>query len=201
MNIYRHNILSASKQFSIQVNNMLKNTTQRFGTIAKTFHWLLFMMLIFSMVAGNFLADMPKGPDKLEAMGLHKSFGAVILMLISLRLFWRLMNVLPSLPQEMSKSQIFKAHAMHWVLYVFMFAQPVSGVMMSQASGYPVSFFGLFDFPTFLDKSPALAESFHTAHGIIWMVLGVAALGHIAAALYHHFMIKDDVLKKMTFGH
>ncbi len=179
---------------------MLKNTTQQFGTLAKVFHWVLFMMLAFSMIAGNFMADMPKGPEKLEAMGMHKSFGAVIIILISLRLLWRLINVLPSLPEDMSKSQIFKAHAMHWVLYFFMFAQPISGIMMSQASGFPVSFFGLFEFPMLLDKNPALAETFHTAHGIIWIVLAVAALGHISAALYHHFIVKDDVLKKMTFG-
>ena len=71
---------------------------------------------------------------------------------------------------------------------------------MSQASGYPVSFFGLFEFPIYLDKDPALAETFLTAHGLIWMGLVIAALGHIAAALQHHFILKDDVLKKMTVG-
>lgn len=179
---------------------MLKNTNQNFGVLAKIFHWAFFLLLTFSIIAGNFLADMPKGAEKLEGIGMHKAFGSLILMLLMMRLFWRLINVMPSLPSTTTTKQALMARAMHWVLYFLMFAQPLSGVMMSQSSGYPVSFFGLFEFPMFLDKNTALAENFHTAHGLIWMALVIAVLGHVAAALQHHFILKDDVLKKMTFS-
>ena len=99
---------------------MLKNTTQNYGMLAKIFHWLLFMLLTFSVIAGNFIADMPKGPEKFENIGMHKSFGAMILMLILLRLFWRLVNAMPSLPENTSEKQAFMARAMHWVLYALM---------------------------------------------------------------------------------
>ena len=75
---------------------MLKNTETTYGAITKGFHWLLFLMLSFSIIAGNVLASMPKGMEKLQAAGMHKSFGAIILMLILLRFVWRLINDTPN---------------------------------------------------------------------------------------------------------
>lgn len=179
---------------------MLKNTAKEYGVVAKTFHWLLFLMLIFSIVAGNLLADMPESAEKLQAAGMHKSFGAILLTLILLRLVWRLINETPSLPDGTTTSQAVLAKGMHWLLYVLMFAQPLSGILMSQAAGFPVSFFGLFDFPVFLDKAPAMAEIFRTMHGIVWILLVIASAGHAGAAMHHHFFKKDNVLKQMTVG-
>jgi len=178
----------------------MKNTANTYGVVAKSFHWLLFLMLTFSVVAGNFLASLPKGAEKLEAAGMHKSFGAVILMLIMLRLVWRLINVTPQLPNETTVAEAFIAKAMHWGLYVLMFAQPLSGIMMSQAAGYPVSFFGLVEFPVFLSKNPELAKTFLSMHGTVWILLVIGVIGHAGAALQHHFIKKDNVLRQMTRG-
>jgi len=179
---------------------MIKNNQVSYGSVAKSFHWLMFLMLSFSVVAGNYMASMPKGPEKLEAAGMHKSFGAVILMLLLARLFWRLINVVPESPAGTPDVQKRLAHAMHWVLYALMFAQPLSGIIMSQAAGFPVSFFGLFEFPVWLDKNEALAETARTAHGIIWMLLVAAVVGHVSAALHHQFVKKNGLINKMTFG-
>ena len=178
----------------------MKNTANTYGVVAKVFHWLLFLMLTFSVVAGNFLASLPKGAEKLQAAGMHKSFGAVILMLILLRLMWRLINVTPRLPDETTAGEAFIAKAMHWGLYALMFAQPLSGIMMSQSAGIPVSFFGLFEFPVFLDKDQELAKTFLTMHGTVWILLVISVFGHVGAALHHHFIKKDNVLKQMTRG-
>ena len=179
---------------------MLKNTSNSYGIVAKTFHWLLFLMLTFSIVAGNFLAAMPKGAEKLQAAGMHKSFGVILLMLILLRFLWRLLNENPSLPDGTTSIQAMMAKAMHWFLYILMFTQPLSGILMSQAAGYPVSFFGLFDLPVFMDKTPDAAKFFRAMHGIVWILLVVAVIGHVGAALQHHFVKKDNVLKQMTVG-
>ena len=179
---------------------MLRNTDSTYGVVAKGFHWLLFLLLPFSIIAGNFLASMPKGAEKMEVAGLHKSFGAIILTLIMLRLVWKLINDSPQLPDGTTAAEDFAAKALHWVLYVLMFAQPLSGIMMSQAAGIPVSFFGLFEFPVFLDKNPELAKTFLSIHGTVWIMLVIAVIGHLGAAMHHHFIKKDDVLKKMTAG-
>ena len=133
-------------------NTMLKNTENSYGIVSKAIHWLLFLMLTFSIVAGNFLASMPKGTEKLQVAGMHKSFGAILLMLILLRLVWRLINVVPKEPEGTTVMEVLLANTMHWGLYLLMFAQPLSGIIMTQAAGYPVSFFGLFEFPV-LNKS------------------------------------------------
>ena len=179
---------------------MLKNTNTHYGVITKGFHWLLFFMLTFSMVAGNFLTSMPKGAEKLQAAGMHKSFGAIILTLILLRFGWKLINPTPKTSDDTSAVENLLAHGMHWVLYALMFAQPISGILMSQAAGYPVSVFGLFELPTFISKEPSSAEMFRNGHGVIWILLAVAAVGHIAAAMFHHLIKKDDVLRSMTVG-
>lgn len=179
---------------------MLRNTENTYGIVAKTFHWLLFLMLTFSIIAGNFLASMPKGAEKFQAAGMHKSFGAIILLLILLRLMWRLINVTPKDPEGTPAIQNIMAHAMHWGLYVLMFLQPLSGIIMSQTAGFPVSFFGLFEFPVFLDKAPSWAEFFRGVHGTVWILLLLAVMGHAGAALYHSFIMKDEVLKRMSFG-
>ncbi len=178
----------------------MKNNANTYGVVAKSFHWLLFLMLTFSIVMGNLLASMPKGAEKLQAAGMHKSFGVVLLTLIMLRLVWRLINETPRLPNETTAGEAFIAKAMHWGLYVLMFAQPLAGIMMSQAAGFPVSFFGFFELPVFLDKDPELAKTFLSIHGTVWILLVIAVIGHAGAALHHHFIRKDNVLKQMTTG-
>jgi cytochrome b561 len=179
---------------------MLKNTTNTYGIVAKGFHWVLFLMLGFSIVAGNFLASMPKGPEKLQAAGMHKSFGLIILALILARFVWRLINETPKEPDGTSAMQALLATAMHWLLYALMFAQPLSGILMSQAFGYPASLFGIVDFPVLIEKNIAIAKLLREAHGYIWIALVAAVIGHAGAAIYHHFIAQDDVLNRMTFG-
>lgn len=179
---------------------MLKNTDNSYGIIAKTFHWLLFLMLTVAVIAGNFLASLPKGEEKMAFAGVHKSVGLIIISLVLLRLFWKLINVTPQPLAGTPPLQTLLANVMHWGLYVLMLAQPLSGILMSQAAGYPVSFFGLFKLPTIIDKSKSMAEAYHGAHEIIWILLVVAVLAHAGVGLHHHFVKKNNVLRRMGFG-
>ena len=149
---------------------------------------------------GNLLGAMPKGAEKLQAAGIHKSFGAVLLMLIVARFIRRQINEAPKLPDGTTADQAMLAKGMHWFLYLLMVAQPISGILMSQAGGVPVSFFGLFEFPIFLDKDPEMAKFFRAMHGTVWIVLVLAVLSHAGAALHHHFIKKDNVLKQMSLS-
>ncbi len=179
---------------------MYRNTSTSYGLIAKSFHWLLFLMFGFLVAAGNFLADMPKGAEKLEAAGMHKSFGVVVLILVLARLGWRLANESPKAPVGTSALMGFLADGLHWALYALMLAQPIAGILMSQAAGLPVSVFGVFELPAMVGDDPELAKLFRTAHGTIWILLVVSVAGHVGASLYHHFVEKDDVLRRMSFA-
>ena len=170
----------------------LKNTSERYGTVTKFFHWLLFLLLLAAMVAGNIDAAMENGPEKLEALVLHRAFGVLILLLALLRLGWRVINPLPrELAVGWQQSVSVWAHRL---LYGLMFAQPITGILMSQAAGYPVSFFGLFEVSMVIAENETLARGLlHECHEWIWRILALIVIIHALAACYHHFIAKNDI--------
>ncbi|MEQ8164839.1 MAG: cytochrome b [Alphaproteobacteria bacterium] len=177
-----------------------KNSSESWGAVARIFHWTIFIVIAGLLVVGVLMTDMPDGPDKGELYGLHKSFGAVLLALVLLRLGWRLMNVRPDLPGHMKSWEATLAKANHLVLYVVIILMPVSGIVMSQAAGFPVSVFGLFELPTFVEKSKELGGLAHSIHYWTgWTIVALVAL-HIAGALKHHLVYKDNVLRRMISG-
>lgn len=176
---------------------MLKNTVQKYGSVAKFFHWLIFLMMASSLYMGFVMVGMSMSPDKFKLYGRHKSFGATILILAVLRLLWKMANVAPVLPSHMRPIEKFLAHAGHAMLYVLMIGMPMTGWLMSSASGFPVSVFGLFTLPDLIAPDKDVKDLLVMIHGwIAWVILAVVGL-HILAALLHHFYYKDNVLRRM----
>ncbi|ROS01983.1 cytochrome b561 [Sinobacterium caligoides] len=177
----------------------LKNTHSSFGLTTKMIHWAMFILILMTIVGGYQLDGMPDGDAKWAAFDEHKSFGALILILALARLVWRFINVVPTF-DSLTASEHRKAVAMQWLLYLLFIAQPLSGVIMSQAGGRPVSFFGLFNLPTIVAESKAIGSFAHSLHLWVWIALSVAIGLHILAALRHQFILKNDVLSKITHG-
>jgi len=178
---------------------MLINTTDSYGLIARLFHWILFLMVVGVIIGGNIAADMPTGPDKTFMIGMHKSFGFAILVLVVLRLLWRLAN---PLPRDLGTSRIENklGHAMHIFLYILLLMQPAIGILMSQSFGHPVSFFGWFNVPTFVNENIRLGKILLEIHETLWVVLAISVGIHAAAALKHHFIEKNRTLLRMIQG-
>src|SRR5437868_2685070 len=105
----------------------LRNTDLAYGSIAKTFHWAIAIIIIGLLTVGLIMADMPVSPDKFKLYGLHKSFGITVLLLALFRLGWKAANHSPLLPDTLNRLEKFLAHAGHGILYVLMFAMPLSG--------------------------------------------------------------------------
>ncbi|MBL4613027.1 MAG: cytochrome b [Emcibacter sp.] len=180
----------------------LKNTDTSYGSLSKAFHWGMFLILLGLFIVGKYMHGLPA--DTPEQMGYkfglydyHKSFGILIMALVVVRLGWRMINPALKMPGTMSKIEIASAHAMHMLLYVIMFAQPLFGWLMSSYGGHPVKFFG-FMLPALADKDKAIGEFFHEAHEVTATILVVAFIIHVAAALFHHIVRKDDVLVRMS---
>ncbi len=135
--------------------------------------------------------------EKLRLYGIHKEFGILILMLVMFRIVWRIGNIVPLLPSTIPWWQKLAAHTVHWMLYGFMFALPITGWLMTSAAGLPPSFFGFFTLPSLIEPNDALLGLFENIHS--WLAYGLIATfcAHVGAALKHHFINKDEVLRRM----
>ena len=114
-----------------------------------------------------------------------------------LRLSWRVMHRPPTLPAHMGRFEQLVAHAGHGLLYVLMLSIPLSGWLMSSAKGFQTVLFGVLPLPDLLSKDRELGRLLLTLHLGLNLLLATVVLGHVLAALKHHFMDKDDVLKRM----
>jgi cytochrome b561 len=174
----------------------LKNTLTRYGAVAQLFHWAIVALVITQFV----LAKRAEGLSpiaKVGILGTHKSIGITILGLALLRLAWRWFNPVPSLPAGAPRWQDRAAHASHFLLYALLFITPLLGWFMSSARAFSVSWFGLVTLPDFIAPNRATFETLRDAHEFAATSLGVIAIVHAAAALKHHFLDRDDVLRRM----
>ena len=175
----------------------IKNTKENYGIVAISLHWLMAILIIAMIILGIYMNGIENSPEKFKLYGLHKSFGSLILGLVSLRLIWKLMNIAPELPLNMKHWEKIVAKLGHLALYFFMFAIPISGWLMSSAAGCSVSFFGLFTLPNLVQPSNELRNFFGEAHEIMAFSLIGFIILHFTAAAQHHFLKKDNVLTRM----
>jgi cytochrome b561 len=188
----------------------LRNSQLRYGTVAVTLHWLIAVAIICMIGFGYYLSTLPiTDPSLYRLVQLHKSIGLTILVLSALRIVWRLVNPVPPLPDTLSKPMKVLARATHILLYVVIVAIPLSGWAMASASplGIPTVWFGLFEWPHIaplahlpFDRKDATEEAIHTVHA--WLAYGTAVLLvlHVGAALLHHYLMRDDTLRRMLPG-
>jgi len=178
----------------------LKSTEQRWGTIAKAFHWLMALGIIAAGVLGLVMTDMERGLAKVSVFAVHKSIGLTILALFLLRLLWRFFDRRP-IDEPMPRVQRVAAHAVHGVLYVFMLAMPLSGWLYNSAKGYPLQWFKQFNLPALVGKDEGLADFAIAAHEWMFWVLVAVLVAHVGGALMHHLFERDNTLLRMLpFG-
>lgn len=190
----------------------LKNNPQRFGLIAQWLHWLVAIGILGAYCAVSYRHEftVKDTPENLQALHLHLSFGLTVGCLVVLRVFSRLMQPQPE-PAPGPAYQHRFASLMHLALYFFMIAMPVTGYLGTRVDA---EVFGLFTVTKFAD-TPAWAwlssqfsltweafeeplDSFH--HFVGEYVLWLLVTFHALAAIYHHTVRKDDVLRRMVPG-
>ncbi len=177
-----------------------RNTPSSYAWPAQLLHWSVAALIVTQFVLAKLAERADDNEAKLAQLALlanHKSVGITILGLALLRVCWRFISPPPALPTAMPGWQIWASKLSHAVLYVLLFLLPISGWLMSSASAYTVSWFGLFELPDLVAPSKALKELLIDAHHLLGKALFIIALLHIAAALKHHFVDKDDILKRM----
>lgn len=173
----------------------LTNTENRYGIVTIFLHWLMAILIIGLLALGLYMVALPISHQKLKLYGWHKEYGLLALALVIFRLIWRLTNITPSLSLPLLEK--IAARSVHWAFYIFLFAMPITGWLITSAAGLPASFFGLFVLPNLISPNEELRVLFQEIHK--WLGYGLIAtiVLHASAALKHHFINKDDILRRM----
>jgi cytochrome b561 len=165
--------------------------------VAKGLHWLMAAMIVGLLALGIYMHELPLSPQKLQLYSWHKWAGVTLFLLVWLRLAWRLTHRPPALPEGMSARMRLAAHAGHAALYGLMVVIPLSGWLMSSAKGVQTVWFGVLPIPDLLGRDKALGDWLQEVHEALNLLLMLTLAGHVAAALWHHFVLKDDTLRRM----
>ncbi|MCH8684793.1 cytochrome b [Pedomonas mirosovicensis] len=181
----------------------------RYSTVAVILHWLIALSVIALLIAGFWMGGAIRKPETqavaFEVFQLHKSLGLTVLALTLARLAWRLGHRPPALPDTMPRWQKTAAHATAWAFYAILLVMPLSGwaIVSTSPFGLPTMWFGLFEWPHIAPLAEAanaqqLNATFEEVHELLaWGTLGLLFL-HVAGALKHHFIDRDNVLVRMA---
>lgn len=179
----------------------IRNTLERWGSVAKFFHWVIVLLVVTQFTLAFIAEGLPIGLQKLAVLARHKSVGITILALATLRLLWRAANRTPAMPATMARWEMLAARGTHALLYALLLAVPLAGWIMSSAKNFPVSWFGFLQLPDLVAPNEATFETAHEVHEVLAFTLGAVAILHLLAALKHHFLDRDAVLRRMLpFG-
>ncbi|WP_294535266.1 cytochrome b [uncultured Rhodoblastus sp.] len=169
--------------------------------VAKFFHWGMALLWIVAWALGFTAAHGGKAlnPDFVLTF-LHKSVASTIVFLTVFRLFWRFGHSPPALPATMSPLTQLFAHFGHLLLYaVALIALPISGWLLSSFAGKPILLAGFIHLPLLTEPDKALVATARLVHNYTAWFCGLMVLGHILAALKHHFIDRDDILMRMKW--
>lgn len=178
----------------------MSTTGARYTRIAILLHWLVALLIVATFPLGLYMSDLPLSPARLKLYSYHKWIGITVLTLVILRLGWRLYHQPPPLPVTMPRWQQVATHSMHHLLYLLMLVVPFSGWLMSSAKGFQTVWFGVLPLPNLVSKDKALGELLAEVHeSLNWILLVLVGI-HVASALKHHFIDRDDLLSRVSLS-
>ncbi|MFZ2163623.1 MAG: cytochrome b [Sideroxyarcus sp.] len=172
--------------------------TEQYTRTAITLHWFIALLIFAAFPLGVYMHELPLSPDKLRLYSYHKWIGVTVFILAVIRLYWRATHRPPALPASMPGWEKFAAHATHYALYALILVIPLSGWLMSSAKGFQTVWFGVLPLPDLVGKDKELGDLLLEVHKLLnFLMLGLL-LGHVGAALKHHFIQHDDILARMV---
>jgi cytochrome b561 len=164
----------------------------------KSIHWIV-ALCVLTIIPVGFSMNRIEGNIQNTLFNFHKSLGALILILMTVRLIYRLTKGVPK-DHELPAFFRIAGSATHWILYILLFVTPIMGYVANSAFGAATPFFGIFELPPIVAKNEALAETLFMRHKFLGYTIGVFAAMHIGAALFHFVIRRDGVLQRMLPG-
>jgi cytochrome b561 len=171
-----------------------------FDTLTIGLHWatVLLVLALFASAWLHAVAETQQSAFTPVLIQIHRTFGVTVWVVSALRLAWRLTNAsLPPFPTQMTELQRATVRLSEYGLYAALLAQPATGMLTTLFSGRPFGLY-LWWLPPLMPRDEMLQAVFHFSHELgAWALAGLA-VGHAAAALFHHFVLRDDVLECMA---
>ena len=172
------------------------STGMPYSTAAIVLHWLVALLLLVAFPLGVYMHELPLSPDKLKLYSYHKWLGITVLMLVAIRLSWRLTHT-PPLQADIASWQRRASAIVHGLMYLLMLAIPLSGWLMSSAKGFQTVWFGVLPLPDLVGKNRELGDLLAEVHEALNFTLLALVVLHVGAALQHHFIERRPFLQRM----
>ena len=183
------------------MSTIIEQSTQAvagYDPVARITHWLTVLLVVAQFIVGWTMPDIHKGTQPVGLIAWHLVLGSTLLVVVVLRLLWRLTHRPPPPPPDLPLWQQRTAAVTHAALYGLLLLVPITGWASASARVWVVRAFGLLPLPQILAAHARIGFRLGDVHGgiLAWALLGVASL-HILAALYHRFLARDTVLSRM----
>jgi len=179
---------------------LIRNTQTRYGAVAIFLHWIMAFLMISLFAAGLYMTDLSYYDSLYHVIPWwHKSFGLLAMGLLLLRILWPLGSVQPKPLVTHKPWEVKIASWIHRILYLLIFCIGLSGYLISTAKGKGIEVFGWFEIPSFKELSADNTDLVGNIHFYLAWSLILLAAAHAGAALKHHFIDRDETLKRMIF--
>ncbi len=170
----------------------------RYSAPAQIFHWLTVLFVAAAWTLGVLGDDLPKGSIRHMGEFAHIMLGELVVLLLVLRIVWRFVTPAPPpIPTRFGVAGELATRLVHFAIYALLFAVPVVGLVTLFHGGEPLSIFGIVDIPSPWAKNRELKHYSKEIHEFLAHTLVILAGLHAAAALAHHYLLKDRTLKRM----
>ena len=177
---------------------LIFNSPKGYGAIPQAIHWLTAILVVAAWILGLVGDDLPKGTLRDAGLSVHISAGLVVIILLVVRLAWNFFNPAPSAGSTMLGVWLARVgHVAHYLLYVLLFAVPIAGIVLRFAGGEFIPIFGLYEIASPWVKDRAFSETVEEVHEVLAHTLMIVAGLHAAAALIHHWILRDQTLARM----
>lgn len=177
----------------------MSDTVDRYDGVAQSFHWAV-VGLVVAQYATKWLPAGFASLSEKQLDGWHLAIGPLLLLLMVLRLAWRVTHHTPAPPSDLSRPLRILSRGTHWLFYAILIVLPILGWVAACGYAAKVSLLGLIPLPALIGPDKSLAESVGDIHGTLaWVLLAVVAL-HVSGALYHVFVKRDRVVSRMVPG-
>jgi cytochrome b561 len=175
-----------------------RNSTEGYGAITQLMHWITVTLVILAWFLGQFDDIFPRGAARAGSLFVHNTAGLAVIGILVVRLLWRLADPPPPAERTAFGAWLDRAGRLtHYVLYGLLIAAPVSGIILQFARGDSLPLFGLTEIASPWTPDRALARSVKEVHEVTANALVIIAALHAAAALLHHWVLRDRTLTRM----